>query len=349
MRIPRRRCGRLSLSAGFTLVELLVVIAIIGVLVALLLPAVQAARESARRTTCVNQLKELTLGGMNHEGSLRHFPTGGWGWNWVGDADRGFGQKQPGGWIYNILPYIEQKAKHDMPKDGNPDLDSPAQLEGARLMLIDPVGIIYCPTRRNGKFVNSGKIIRFANNSAVNPVEARGFVGRSDYAANAGDVSIGGGQGGPGGLTSTYLWLTTTKTGLLKDDLEGREISGISFQRSEIAIKHITDGTTHTYFAGEKYLDPRGYEDGKDTGDNETWCTGHNNDNFRTTASRPSMDGVNPDNPNDAENGTIFGSAHATIWNASYCDGHVESLSYDIDPIVHKNRGNRHDGNVASP
>ena len=131
-----------------------------------------------------------------------------------------------------------------------------------------------------------------------------------------------------------------------KNNPEGKEISGISFQRSEIAIKHVTDGTTNTYFAGEKYLDPRGYENGKDTGDNETWCTGHNNDNFRTTASPPSRDGVNPDNPNDAENGNIFGSAHATIWNASFCDGHVESLSFEIDPIVHKNRGNRQDGNV---
>lgn len=342
MRLERRRR-----EAGFTLVELLVVIAIIGVLVALLLPAVQAARESARRTQCVNQLKELTLGAMNHEGSMKHFPTGGWGWNWVGDADRGYGQKQPGGWLYNILPYIEQKAKHDMPRDGNPDVHNPAQLEGARLMLIDPINIIYCPSRRNGKFSNTGKLIRFANNSAVNPVDARGFVGRSDYAANAGDVSIGGGESGPGGLTSIYQWLTSGKTGLLaNNNPEGKEISGICFQRSEIAIRSISDGTTHTYFAGEKYLDPRGYENGEDTGDNETWCTGHNNDNLRTTASRPSPDGVNPDNPADAENGNIFGSAHATVWNASYCDGHVESVSFDIDPAVHKNRGNRQDGNV---
>lgn len=347
MRIVRRRGAKLALGAGFTLVELLVVIAIIGVLVALLLPAVQAAREAARRTQCVNQLKELTLGGMNHEGAMKYFPTGGWGHNWVGDADRGYGQKQPGGWLYNILPYIEQKAKHDMPIDGQPDVHTPGQLEGARQMLLDPIGIIYCPSRRNGKFRNSEKLISFANNSATLPPGDKGYVGRSDYAANAGDVRIHGGAPGPGGIGSNYAWLTSTKTGLLvKDNPEGEAFSGISFERSEIAIKHITDGTTNTYFAGEKYLDPRGYEDGSDTGDNETWCTGHNNDNFRTTASPPSRDGVNPDDPIDAENGNIFGSAHATIWNASFCDGHVESLSYDIDPTVHKNRGNRQDGNV---
>jgi prepilin-type processing-associated H-X9-DG protein len=142
--------------------------------------------------------------------------------------------------------------------------------------------------------------------------------------------------------------LVVSKTGLLKasENPDGsRELTGVSFQRSEIAIKHITDGTSKTLFAGEKYLDNTAYDTGKDTGDNETWCTGHNNDNFRTTgwnAGNPTEYLPRPDGP--LEIGSIFGSAHPTTWNASYCDGHVESISYEVDPLVHRYKGNRSDG-----
>ena len=93
--------------------ELLVVIAIIGVLVGLLLPAIQAAREAGRRLTCSSHLKQLALGMIVHENSLKFFPTGGWGCQWTGDADRGFDKRQPGGWTYNVLPFIEQRSLHD--------------------------------------------------------------------------------------------------------------------------------------------------------------------------------------------------------------------------------------------
>src|SRR5262245_35403008 len=99
---------------GFTLVELLVVIAIIGILIALLLPAVQAARESARRTQCSNHLKQLALSMSTHHDQHKMFPSGGWGWRWTGDPDRGHGKRQPGGWGYQILPFIEQQAIYDL-------------------------------------------------------------------------------------------------------------------------------------------------------------------------------------------------------------------------------------------
>ena len=133
---------------AFTLVELLVVITIIGILVALLLPAVQAAREAARRMQCSNNLKQLGMAALNHESATGHFPTGGWGWYWVGDPDRGTGKDQPGGWIYNLLPYIEQEALYLLPADGDPKNITAKQLAGAAVMVQQPVTLLNCPSRR---------------------------------------------------------------------------------------------------------------------------------------------------------------------------------------------------------
>src|SRR5215218_6749249 len=111
---PLSRTRPQASQPAFTLVELLVVIAIIGILVALLLPAVQAAREAARRSQCQNNLKQITLAALNCETTTRALPATGLGLQWVGDRNYGTGKKQPGGWLYNTLPYVEEQTIHDM-------------------------------------------------------------------------------------------------------------------------------------------------------------------------------------------------------------------------------------------
>jgi prepilin-type N-terminal cleavage/methylation domain-containing protein len=108
--------SRAHRSRAFTLVELLVVIAIIGILIALLLPAIQSAREAARRSQCKNNLKQLALAVLNFESAHKHLPSGGWGYRWAPDPDHGYGITQPGSGFYSILPFHEQAALHDMGK-----------------------------------------------------------------------------------------------------------------------------------------------------------------------------------------------------------------------------------------
>ena len=120
MQVLRSRAAEGGRRRGaFTLVELLVVIAIIGILVALLLPAIQAAAgEAARRGQCKNNLKQLALACLQHHDTFKTFPASGWGWHWTGDPNLGYGREQPGSWTYHILPFIEETALHDRPSDG---------------------------------------------------------------------------------------------------------------------------------------------------------------------------------------------------------------------------------------
>ncbi len=187
---------------GFTLVELLVVIAIIGILIALLLPAVQAAREASRRTSCTNNLKQIALAFHAYHDVYGEFPTAG---DNGSDNDNSNPCCSPGSrdryaWCYHILPYMEQQAMYNITK------------KSKLKKLVVPT--YYCPTRRTPRIYKG--------------------TGKCDYGANGG---IHTGKKG-GGMVSRTRWGMPVTMGRVTDGLSntllGAEVS--------IHVLHIDSG-----------------------------------------------------------------------------------------------------------
>ena len=323
--------------AGFTLVELLVVITIIGILIALLLPAVQAAREAARIVQCQNNLKQLALGCLQHEETHGFFPTGGWGYYWLGEPDRGYSERQPGGWLYNILPYIEQSALRELGA-GMTGADKQAALQQ---MVQTPLSVINCPTRRNTMLYTT------AHHGVWSNLPMPDSLCRGDYAINLGDnMSAASWRSGPSSLAIGDSWNAATWNSFF----DASAITGISFGHSRIIVADITDGLSKTYLIGEKNVCPDYYFSGDDNGDDSSPFTGQQDDHFRSVGYLQSSGSYlvyspTPDTPGAVLN-NHFGSAHAVGLHMAMCDGSVHMINYTIDPEVHRCLGNRMDGFV---
>ena len=299
-----------TLLRGFTLVELLVVIAIIGILVALLLPAVQAAREAARRSQCINHLKQMSLAFSLHENTYGIYPDSGeaqWAKRFVipksNPPKPGVAPTQWWSWAYQILPFIEQ-----------PDLwalfpDSAVQ--GT------PVSIYFCPSRRPPQaFETQG-----------------GLRAMIDYAGNAGTSEVGNvGSGMMGnGLDAPVV---------RRPEPRAKDRSG-----PVTPDRHIVDGTSKTVLIGEKCLsltflgqsqasDDAGFTDGWD------W------DNMRWGYIPPSPDWTGDAGAAFSVLHSSFGSSHPGLFNAALCDGSVTSITYNVDLKIFKLACSRNDGEV---
>ena len=324
---------------AFTLVELLVVITIIGILISLLLPAVQSARESARRAQCLNNLKQIGLGFLNHEATHGHYPTGGWGSKWMGDADRGPGRRQPGGWVYNILPFIEQEALYMLPADGDPNTVTTEQLAGVKQMIETPLAYMVCPSRRRA---NVYPVHNFYSSVFYN-ADWPSVASRNDYLANSGSraASIGG-AGAPTTLAQgddpNWNWYAHTTEPYIGN--------GICYQVSQVTVAEVRDGTSNTLMVGEKYMDADHYQDGQDSyndafpmyiGDNCVVLGMTGGAWFPPRQDTPGFMSL------------IFGGPHSGGFNAVFCDGSVRRVSYTIDRDVYNYVANRADRQVISP
>ena len=203
-------------KAGFTLVELLVVIAIIGVLVALLLPAVQAAREAARRSSCVNNLKNLSLATHNHHDILNRFPPGGardqapFG---ISTANTGWGSS----WKVYLLPYIEQTALHSKwVFDGSSGYTNANNMGLVNRLTLK---IYRCPSSPLQEFyTTSGNASQFLMFTSYTGIAGSNLPGTTFYTGTHGD-----GSG-----------------------------TGPFFANSTASMASLTDGTSNTFLIGEQ-------------------------------------------------------------------------------------------------
>lgn len=332
----RRDNGR---SGGFTITELLVVVSVITVLFGLLLTAVQAAREAARKISCQSNVRQLGLATLNFESNQKRFPSGGWGYQWQGYPDIRSSAGQPGSWTYSLLPMIEQELVYQL---GAYSSSQEMRNSDISLRVGTLIPIFNCPTRR------PNVAIPFADDcsSCSSPIGVTRpllLSARCDYAMNAGD----------GSPDFTHIdswplnyWGPENPT-VANDAIRNgswpkppQDWSGISWFARSVTHRDITDGASNTFLLGEKYLMSDAYNSGKDWGDNEPLFGGFNNDNHRSTHPYWS---ILKDSAGKQSIGS-FGSAHASGANFAFSDGRVSQVSFSIDKKIYQFFGNRHDG-----
>ncbi len=320
---------------AFTLVELLVVIAIIGVLIGLTIPAIQFAREQANKAACKNNLKQIYLANQQFVALYNKYPSGGWGSGWVGDPTQMAGKKQPGGFFYSILPFMERQGLYEYSKAGT----SPVMVDTLQYeMLSEWIPTFTCPSRRSPEALPatvkpSWGADWFANaGQAATPTWYR-----SDYSVNGGTVQLLWDRG-----PANYA-AARAGTGFADSPPNQnyfKLFNGMAHQRSEITTQDIYDGASNTYLVGEKFLNSAHYEDGLDTRDDHPAYGADVKDLFSFGDGAPMRDEFNApltDSP------LIFGSIHDGTFHVVMCDGAVNEISYDIDPAVHAKNSNRRD------
>lgn len=309
-----QRRERTGGRAGFTLVELLVVIAIIGVLVALLLPAVQAAREAARRSQCSNNLKQMSLAMLNYEDTYKCLPPGRVGCDGDGSQqcngfNSGAGTLGLSGFV-SILPFLEQRPLFEkidfavVPWSTNSS--SPPNWYATNKQLVEArPKFIVCPSEIAKPLIDSGSM----------------KIATGTYGL------VGGHQGPPNGAPIKF-----TNT-------------GVFVYRSTFRLADITDGTSSQFVIGETRGSDGTVNNVVNAAAPNMWTTGSRFLTLRTT--------VNPVNqlPNtgtkDGNANAAFGSLHPAGAQFAFADGHVSMIMNNINFVTYQRLSMRGDGEVV--
>jgi prepilin-type N-terminal cleavage/methylation domain-containing protein/prepilin-type processing-associated H-X9-DG protein len=355
---------------GFTLVELLVVIAIIGILVALLLPAIQSAREAARRTQCTNHIKQMMLAMHNLESAKKCFPSGGLApyssiENYLTDSSptnpnpqgQPLGPERQGlSWAFQILPYLEESAAYSLKRADDlngivitsyhcPSKRGPTRsIFGAELM--DYAAAV--PSRpRSGLGANPATYVYVQDDPKWGTVgcaikEFWGIVG-GDMRFEQPDIQ---------GLTLAKLSNPKFFVGYMGVIVRSNYCATCTPDKQivgwykRISFRQITDGSSKTMVLGEKRLRPSEYDTNpiqQPWHDDWGWKEGWDPDTLRSTICLMGQDAEVSKDFGESF-GYNFGAAHPGGMNTGFADGSGHMISYDIDRELFNRLGHRADG-----
>lgn len=299
--------------------QLFACVAICCAVVVMVLPSLQAARESSRRMTCQNHLKQMSHGIDVHESVTQFFPHGGERSSCLDsdvDGPRRVAPPDELGWAYQILPYLEEKAVW----------------ENADAMSGSLIAIYACPTRRGPTLLPSR--------------DGDGRRGSLDYAGSAGtdDGSMAFDSRRLPPCSDCPAW---GMPGNGRDAAIIRRSDGSDDRSSPVSSSTIPDGLSETLLLGEKCLN-RALLSANQAGDCAGWADGWGWDIVRWCHVQPQPDFRNP-SPSTAHadyliERSAFGSSHPGSFHAAFCDGTVRPIAYEIDARVFQRLGSRDDG-----